>query len=132
MSLDQPSAFHDDDGSADPTLRAALAEGRIDLDALRDARLLLALLPDDREMSVVSMVNKSGRRGVLAFTGLDALHMWNSGARPMPVFASDAARQAVDDDAALVIDVLGPARCVIDGSALALLAGTETGGIGDG
>jgi hypothetical protein len=126
-----PSAFRDDDGSADPQLRDALTSGRIELDALADARLLLVLLPDAQEMSLVFMVNADGRRGLLAFTGIDSLHLWQADARPMPVPAHEAAQIAIDEGAALVIDVLGPARTVIDGSALELLAGPTSRSVGD-
>ena len=72
---DRPT-FAEDDGSADPVIRAALAEGRIDLPTLQATRLLVPLMPaadDPSQMAVVSMVNADGERGLLAFTGLDAL-----------------------------------------------------------
>lgn len=124
--------FRDDDGSPDPTVRAALLAGRIELNELAKSRVLLALLPNAEDMSMVFMVNGDGRRGLLAFTGMDALTRWQADARPMPVRGSAAAQVALDEDAALVLDVLGPARTVLDGSALELLAGTKPGPIGDG
>lgn len=118
--------FADDDGSADPQIRAAFAEGRIDLPALQGTRLLVPLLPDaneSAEMAVVFMVNADGERGLLAFTGLDSMQAWQQDSRPMPVTGVQAAELACDEAAAaLVIDVLGPARTVIRGAALQALA----------
>jgi len=125
------SAYRDDDGSADPKIRDALATGRIELDELAQARVLLVLLPDAQDMSLVFMVNADGRRGLLAFTGIDSLQSWQTDARPTPVTGREAAQIAIDEDAALVIDVLGPARTVIDQSALKLLAGSQAGTVGD-
>jgi hypothetical protein len=130
--MSEQAAFRDDDGSPDPTVREALASGRIQLEELAHARVLLVLLPDEAEMSMVFMVNAQGRRGLLAFTGLDSLRQWQSDARPMPVLAHEAAQVAIDEQAALVLDVLGPARTVIDGSALELLAGAKAGFVGNG
>jgi hypothetical protein len=114
----------DDDGSADPDLRAAIAAGQVNAEDLSKARLLIALLADaDGEMARVSMVNAAGERGLLAFSGLDAMQVWNPNARPLPVTGAEAAQAALDDDAALVIDVLGPARCVITDAALHALIG---------
>ncbi len=65
-------------------------------------------------MAVVSMVNAAGEKGLLAFTGLDSMALWNPDARPVPVPAPAAAEAAIADGAqALVIDVAGPARLVI-------------------
>ena len=130
-------AFPGDDGSADPALRDALArsDDAALLAALADARLLVAVVAvldavdeetgADKEssMAVVSMVNAAGEKGLLAFSGLDALQAWDPQARPVPVTAPLAAVAALDDGAeALVIDVLGPARRVLSGEALAVLA----------
>lgn len=121
---DRPT-FADDDGSPDPLIRAALAEGRIDLPALQETRLLVPLMPaaeDPTEMAVVLMVNADGDRGLLAFTGLDSMQTWQQESRPVPVTGAEAAELARDEGAAaLVIDVLGPARTVIRGAALAAL-----------
>jgi hypothetical protein len=66
------------------------------------------------EMSLVSMIAKDGRRGLLAFTGIDALRAWDPSARPVPVSGIDAARAALDDDCeALVLDVAGPRMQVV-------------------
>ena len=102
--------------------------------SLRQARLLatvVAVLDEvdpsgedkDSHMAVVSMVNERGEKGLLAFTGVDSLAEWNPQARPVPVLGRDTARAAIDDGAhAIVIDVAGPQRLVIEGRALAALA----------
>ena len=142
-SLASP-AFPSDDGHADPIVRQALAHGAVllaggmardlPLELLMGARLLVAVLASadqvspsgadkDSHMSVVSMVSASGERGLLAFTGIDSMALWDPQARPVPVLGPDAARAAVDDGAsALVIDVQGPARHVVTGQRLAFLA----------
>ena len=77
-------------------------------------------------MAVVSMVNAAGERGLLAFTGLDALTRWDPQARPVPVTGPMAAQAALDDGAtALVIDVSGPVRLVVTGPDLRLLAAAD-------
>ena len=98
------------------------------------SRLLVAIVADADEvdesgadksshMSAVSMVNSKGERGLLAFTGMDSMALWDSGARPVPITGPDAARAALDDRcAALVIDVLGPTRHVVTGNRLTFLA----------
>jgi hypothetical protein len=131
-------AFPDDDGSADPELRAHIAAGSPDLlERLGRARLLVAVVAvldemdeggGDKEshMAVVSMVNAAGERGLLAFTGLDALTRWDPQARPVPVTCPLAAQAALDDGAtALVIDVSGPVRLVVTGPDLRLLAAAD-------
>ena len=131
-------AFPQDDGTADPRVRALLADTGVDaLDAarrLRAQRLLTSVVavldevdPDggdkDSHMAVVSMVNERGERGLLAFSGVDSLVGWNADARPVPALGREVARAALDDGcAAVVIDVSGPARWVIAGSALLALA----------
>lgn len=133
------SAYRDDDGSPDPALRAAIAAGHLELETLAQARLLVAVVAvadaidehgdKDSHMAVVSMVNASGERGLLAFTGLDALQTWQADARPVPVSGIDAAKAALADGAtALVIDVQGPVRTVIQGATLTALAGAGTDG----
>jgi len=116
----------------------AAAAGELDVVTaarrLRDARLLatvVAVLDErdesgadkDSHMAVVSMVNGRGERGLLAFSGIDSLTAWNAQARPVPTLGRDAARGAIDDGAnAVVVDVAGPQRLVIEGAALAALA----------
>lgn len=148
-SLASP-AFAGDEGAADPALRAALSAGPVPvtadiardlpLELLMHARLLVAVVAQadevdesgadkDSHMSVVSMINPSGERGLLAFTGLDAMALWDPQARPVPISGPEAAMAALDDGArALVIDVQGPARHVVTGERLAFLAKLERPG----
>jgi hypothetical protein len=82
-------------------------------------------------MAVVSMINASGEKGLLAFTGVDSMAAWHLDARPVPVPARAAAQAALADGAqALVIDVAGPARLVVSAQMLAELWGDDL--VGDG
>ncbi len=138
-SLAEP-AFPDDDGAALPWVRHVVslaASGEMPVisvaRALRDARLLatvVAVLDEvdesgadkDSHMAVVSLVSDDGRRGMLAFTGVDAVGRWRADARPVPAWGRDLARAARDDGAdAIILDVAGPARLVLDGMALEIL-----------
>ena len=132
--LVSPGRFTADDGSSDPDICAALS-APVDHERLRDAvragRLIVAIVasPADTgesgdaggsgesggsQMSVVSMVAADGRRGLLAFTGLDAMHRWNPHARPVPVSGPEVAQAALDDGCeAVVIDVAGPSSAVV-------------------
>lgn len=139
-SLAQPQ-FPDDDGAADEVVRrvvAAAAAGEIPVAsaarALRGARLLatVAAVLDavdenggdkDSHMAVVSMVNERGEKGLLAFTGTDSLMAWSADGRPVPAHGRDLARAAKEDGAdAVVVDVAGPARMVLAGIDLEVLA----------
>jgi hypothetical protein len=135
VDLAQP-AFPDDDGAASPHLRQLLRNADVVTIArtLRDTRLLASVVAVADEvdasgaeksshMAVVSMVTTDGRRGLLAFTGVDALTKWNDQARPVPSWGRDLGRAACDDEAAaVVIDVAGPHTVVLEGAALAVLA----------
>lgn len=123
----QASAYRDDDGSADPALRAALAagDGNAIAEALASSRLLVAVVarvdaqdPDggekDSHMALVSLLNDRGERALLAFTGIDALQAWNPEARPVPAAASAIAEAALEDGAvAVLVDVAGPHQVVV-------------------
>ena len=123
--LVSPGRFTADDGSTDPDICAALS-APVDPARLRDAmragRLIVAIVASPAEsgesggsqMSVVSMVAADGRRGLLAFTGLAAMHRWNPHARPVPVSGPEVAQAALDDGCeAVVIDVAGPSSAVV-------------------
>jgi hypothetical protein len=130
------SAFGSDDGSADPALRALLeTKSATARERIGVARLLVAVVAvadeidhesgadKDSHMAVVSMVNAAGERGLLAFTGLDAMALWDRAARPVPVTGVAAARAALEDgNTAMVIDVCGPHRYVVAGDDLIRLA----------
>lgn len=75
-------------------------------------------------MASVSLVQEDGRRGLLAFTCLASLRRWDPSARPVPVLAPALARAALEEGAhGLLVDVAGPVRFAVDGSALRHLAG---------
>ncbi len=129
------SGFGDDAGAADPNVRRAMDAYRAGVlahdelvAALRGTRVLVAVLavldeasPDDHDspvgpdgvpaekdshMAAVSMINPDGRRGLLAFTGVDSLAHWDDAARPVPISFESALAAARDEGAAaLVLDV---------------------------
>jgi hypothetical protein len=138
--------FAGDAGAADPEVTAALAAYATDesryvdaLAALQGARLLVPVVAvatevehdaDGRardktsDMATVLMTSRSGRRGLLAFTGLEPLRAWSPEARPVPVATRLAARSALQEGAeALVIDIAGPSTVAIEGDDLAGMAG---------
>ncbi|MEO9325088.1 SseB family protein [Nocardioides sp. C4-1] len=138
-------AYPDDDGTADAALAAALAAYATDrtalpaaLAALQGARLLVPVVAvagevelDERglahdktsDMAAVLVQGPDGRRGLLAFTSTETMARWDPAARPVPVPARTAALAAVQDDAdALLVDLAGPARLVVEGDHLRPLA----------
>lgn len=124
-------AFAGDHGDPDPQVRAALAAAADDpagylraVAALCGARLLLPIAPDpDGDLSAVQVTAADGGTGLLAFTGLDALSTWNPAARPVPCTLDEVAATAVETGArAVVIDLAGPARLVIEADLTAELA----------
>jgi len=148
--------FAGDDGAAQPALARALAAWDRDpsayadaLVALRRARVLVPVvavlgevefdeagLAHDKtsDMATVLVQGADGRLALLAFSGTDALAAWNPEARPVPVTADLAARSAVQDGAAaLVLDLAGPVRFVVEGDDLRGLAeGWELARVGQG
>lgn len=133
--------FAGDDGSAQPELAQALAAWDRDpaaypeaLAALQRSRLLVPVvavlgevehdeagLAHDKtsDMATVLVQGADGRLALLAFTGAEALAAWNPEARPVPVAADLAARSALQDGAAaLVVDLAGPVRFVVEGEDL--------------
>jgi SseB protein N-terminal domain len=92
--------------------------------ATRLGKTVAGLASDkEAEMSVVTLQAQDGRRGLLAFTGLDALQSWQPAARPVPVTVDRAAQTARNEDlTAILIDVAGPHAFVIDGEVLGELA----------
>lgn len=137
--------FAGDDGSADPRVGAVLAawaRGESTyadaLAVLQGARLLVPVvavlgeveydeagLAHDKtsDMATVLLEGADGRLALLAFTGTDALAAWNPEGRPVPVRTSVAAQAALQDGAAaLLVDVAGPTRFVVEGDDLEGLA----------
>lgn len=139
------SAYVDDDGSADPSLAAALRaydEGSAMYPAvlaqLAASRLLVPVVAmlgeveigDDglardktSDMAAVLLTGADGRLALLAFTDLAALAAWNPDARPVPVAVQLVAATAVQEGAdALVVDVAGPHTFVVDDEDLVRIA----------
>ena len=137
--------FAGDHGEPGAALAAALtayaagAGSQVEtLAAVRDSRLLVPVvavlgevevdeagLAHDKtsDMATVLLQGVDGRMALLAFSGLPALHAWDPEARPVPVTARTAAQAALQDGAAaLVIDLAGPVRFVVEGDDLRGLA----------
>ena len=116
---------HDDDGSADPALLAALREfhsGRGDrvaiVDAYRTARVLIPLIPHagdhgigpygmpvdkTQELSIVSVSAPDGRTVLPVFTSTETMASWNPEARPIPAAGVRTAVAALSDGAELIV-----------------------------
>ncbi len=144
--LDVPDpGFADDDGGPDPRLAAMLeayGQGRATerdvVGALDGTRVMVPLVAvlDEAEvsdaglaveksshMASVSLVSVDGRRGLLAFTSVGALAAWDAQARGVPVRVDRAATAAVQEGAdALLLDLGGPVRFALQGSALHSIA----------
>lgn len=137
--------FSGDRGEPDEAVTAALAAYDLDsgqyadvLTVLSTSRLLVPVvavaeevevdgagLTHDKssDMAAILLTGQDGRMALLAFTGMDHLTRWREDARPVPVTARDAARAALGESAAaLVIDVGGPVRFVVEGADLMRLA----------
>ena len=148
--------FADDRGAVDPRVRQMLADHRSGavssgavLAVLQDARLLVPVVAvlgevehDERglahdkssDMAAVLVRAADGSTGLLAFTSVDTMALWDPGARPVPVTTATAATAAVQDGAeVLLVDLAGPASYVVDGEDLTrLAAGWRLVALGDG
>jgi hypothetical protein len=144
-SLPDPG-FAGDDGTASSELESALSAYDADplrghgpaLAMLQRSRLLVPVVAvlgevehDERglahdktsDMATVLLQGEDGRMALLGFTGMNALRRWRSEARPVPVSAQDAAQAALQDGAdALVVDVAGPVKFVVESPDLRALA----------
>lgn len=78
------------------------------------------------EMSLPALVGRDGRRALPVFTCVEAVRRWQPSARPVPVPAASVWQSAVEEAAAVVIDIAGPVPLVIEGARLAALAATGT------
>jgi len=155
------SEFPDDEGGDDPRLRSALtAYAAADdpqerrallpacLEALQGARLLVPVVAvlgevevgDDglardksSDMAAVLLTGRDGRTALLSFTHTASMQAWDPEARPVPVRAQLAAQAAMQEGAAaLLVDVAGPARLVVEGVDLEGLArGWRLARVGD-
>ena len=107
----EPNPHADDDGSADPTLMAALAEFHAAplgadpsavISAVREARLLVPMLASlgesgegahgqtvdkSADLAIVTVEGPDGRPAMPAFTSMAAMSAWNPDARPIPIGA---------------------------------------------
>ncbi|MDN4175477.1 SseB family protein [Nocardioides sp. SOB77] len=147
--------FPGDTGEVPPALAAATAAYASDrtryadvLAALAGCRLLVPVvavlgevevdehgLAHDKtsDMAAVLLTGADGRLALLAFSGTAAMAAWDPEARPVPVPARVAAQSAVQEGAAaLLVDVAGPVRVVVEGEDLqALAAGWTLARVGD-
>ncbi len=140
--IETPDQFAGDDGRADARWEAAYADARLVEALLRDGvRLLVpivAVLDEADEesgadksshMASVSLVQPDGRRGLLAFTGVQTLAMWDPDARPVPVSSHQVAAAALEEGAdGVLVDIAGPVRFAIDGQLLKDLALSASSG----
>ncbi len=143
--IEAPTAFTSDDGGANPILVQVLtavdqgAATHADvIEVLTVSRLLVPVVAvlEERDdsgadksshMATVTLVQSDGRRGLLAFTSLDSLRLWDPDARPVPACAADVCAAAVTEGAdGVLLDIAGPVRFAIDGEALAHLASLAT------
>lgn len=125
--------FAGDDGSADPAVRAALAEVaagaplHVAVAALCGSRLLVPVVAvpagspahdwagDDAtsgetdggdkntDMAAVLMTGRDGRQALLAFSSMESLRTWDPQARPVPVTMPHAAQAALAEGAAALV-----------------------------
>ena len=135
------TAFPDDTGASDPRLEAALVAFDTDpaayaaaLEALCHARVLVPVVAVLGEVEVDEAGlahDKTSDMATVLLSGADG--RWNASARPVPVTATVAAQSAVQEGAAaLLVDVAGPVRLVVEGADLArLAAGWTLGRVGD-
>jgi hypothetical protein len=143
-------AFHanrsaDDDGSADARLVEAVLRFRSRelgmpevLAALATARLLVPLVTDrgdegigahgqlvdkTQELALVTVAGPDGRPVLPVFSSVEAMRVWNPGARPVPVTAPQAALAAAADElGALVLDPGSPTEFALRRTAFEALA----------
>ena len=83
-------------------------------------------------MATVMMTGADGRQALLAFSALETLQRWRPDARPVPVWAREAASAALGEGAtALLLDLAGPVRVVVETDDLRhLAAGDELVAVG--
>jgi hypothetical protein len=127
-------ASPDDDGAADPHLRALLAGGdpaAINV-AMLSARLLVPVVArpvagGDAEMAVPALVAEDGRRALPVFSSYDALRAWRPDARPVPMPGARVVAGAVAERYdGVVLDVAGPVSHTVSGADLHALARAAT------
>ena len=135
-SLAEP-AFPDDDGTVDSALAEAFGEETRVLAVVGDVRVfvpVVALLDDtpaepgggsgqraeggtakEADMAAVMMTGADGRQALLAFSSVATMRVWNTDARPVPVWGRQAARAALDEGAsAVLVDLASPTFTLIE------------------
>lgn len=122
-------AFPGDDGCIAPVLQVAI-ESTTSADdnseiigALCTVRVfvpVIALLGEvptdgdkDADMAAVFMTGADGRKALLTFSSVAAMQAWDPDSRPVPIFGHDAARAALDEDAAALLLDVGSAHFTV-------------------
>ncbi len=137
------SEFPDDDGSAPAALLAALRWHAMHKSAmsaaavmteLADSRLLVPVISRvdvrdergaDKDSHIASVIfeSRDGRRGLPAFTSVEALKQWQKDARPIAQHAHLVAASALDQGCdGLLLDMASDHRWAVTGEALKRLA----------
>ena len=125
--------FPGDDGAVAPELAAAFGDDVAVLQALGESRVfvpIVALLGEtpadgdkNADMAAVLMTGADGRRALLAFSSIASMAAWDPQARPVPILGRDAARAAIDEEAAAVLlDLASPSFTVVETEDVAHLA----------
>lgn len=147
--------FADDDGTTPPQLEHALLEFRgipLDapdkaayhvalIDAVRTSRLLIPLIAEagdygitdaglvvekTQELAIVTVAGPSGQKVLPLFSSVQAMHIWNPQARPIPMESRRAALGAVADGAVwIVVDPKSPTEFVMRRPTIEALAKAE-------
>lgn len=127
----EPNANADDDGSAPPAYRAAIARLRAGestlaavVDVVRDCRFLIPLVAvagetgitasgqlvdKTQELSVITVVGPDGRPVLPVFSSVDTMRQWRPDARPVPADAVRVALAAAAEQTdRVVIDARSP------------------------
>lgn len=133
------SEFSTDDGRCPELLERAL-QSRSSLAiaaAVRNSRLLIPVVPapegalaDEDHcgvgegMASVTFIANDGRRALLAFSSIAAMHAWDANARPLPQAGEQIARTVVAAELdALIVDIADVHRTALQGTDLRLAAG---------
>ena len=144
---DLETGFAGDDGAADPEVLAAIADfaaeptlmsAAVLLDSLSGSRLLVPVVAvtdnvefdadgrpheKDSHMRSVEFHAADGRKALLAFTGTQALALWDAAARPIPRQAHIVAQGVLEADLdALILDIAGPVPVTVSDALLVRLA----------
>jgi hypothetical protein len=143
ISVPEPG-FADDDGTLQPALGGVLAAYADGLASIRDVAVVLAgsrlmtplvaVLDEVEEspeghrqeksshMASVSLISPDGRRGLLAFSSVQAMAAWDLDARGIPSLGATVAAGALEQHAdAVLLDVAGPLPVAIEGALLRAL-----------